>query len=256
MPDTPVSDHARQITGHFDTNIRVFFKLLIPVLPFLILYNMGDFIADDAAWPADIVFKALQYYGSAMLAYHWIAYCVTGRAPASCFYPFMPDKNFLLFLLTIIVFRLSMQADTAIFYLLKSNHTFIANFWWIRYLLIALYVGVVYGVYRLSFLLPMIASGEKLQLASSWQATRHDPYEIIFSGARAALPYILAVILIPAVMNDAVHLIFDPGQESLAAVFRMIFNLPVTVFLTPIILALSVGALTYHYKTRLVLSHP
>lgn len=245
---------AKVISTHFDENIFVFFRLLWPVLPFILLYSMENFIvpAQFSFFLAPVL-KLLKYWAGCAIAYHWMSYCLTGNTPSTWWRVLTGPQSFWHFFGLVIAFRLCIDLDRILFFVFKNNHYFIRNFDWIRYLYMAAYIGIAYLVFRLSFVLPMLAHGAKVDFKASWKATAQDPYKIILSGLRAALPYLIAIPLITVLSKLAIDLIFEPGQEKVAAIFNLALFIPVELVLVPILLVLGASTAAYHYRERLLI---
>ncbi len=248
-----ISGDAKEISGHFDDHTDVFFRLWAPIIPFLIWFNVQNFIIPGPGGGGILVymiFKALQYYGCSALIYHWMRFCLTGEHPRTWYYPLLPTRGFLLFFGMVVLARVFIDLDKILFFALGGNHDFIGAFNTLRYGIIVVYIGIVYAVFRSCFVFPMIANGQKTDFKASWAATKGISYKVILSGVRACLPYLIAVAVLPNILGAIVRAIFQPGQEHVAAIFNMVLYLPVALLLVPIILTLSASTMAYHYREK------
>lgn len=250
-----ISAKAKEIGTHFDENVFVFFKILLPVIPFLLLYRLESFIVPDhLAIFLGPVLKFMQYWAGCALCYHWMVYCLTGRTPHSYIHVLAGNARFWTFFAIVALFRILIDFDKILFLALENNHSFIGHFNDLRYGIILAYIGIVYVVFRLSFVLPMLANGKKADWAKSWKATMADAYLIILSGLKAALPYLIAVALLPGAIRAIVGLVFEPGQEKIAMIFYMALYMPVELILVPILLIMGASTVAYYYRERIVLA--
>lgn len=252
-----IQETAQQITKTFNDNLNHYFSFFLLAFPMLLIYEAPPEMfkaLGSGVMVVGILIQAMWFVALSVLLLGWlhtIAYqqrpTLTNIANGRALY-----VAFLLWLGHLIIFAPSNIISKFFLTLEQSTHSVILPFvMWNSLLSNIIYVALVYFVFRASPVLLLIATKQKFSLKESFQITENKEASIIWGFFHAAKYYALAWIGYKFLVAPLLMSILSGTNQTGNFIIEIIFTLPLTVFLTPLIISMFFVSLTVHYKDYL-----